>query len=140
MTTPFPPAVSLVTVTGAMYGTDTTARAGKVIFDLKQLLTDSTDKIDIPPYRAIAILGATNQIVVGGVAVPGTTPVAPGCFSIVLAATDYASLTPSPPNTSWYYETTFDLDGSSPWTVNYLLPHTPAVTDISQLTTAAGQN
>lgn len=140
MTSPFPPAVSLVTVTGAIYGVDTQPRTGKVIFDLKQLLTDSTDKISIPPDRSIAILGSTNYVVSGGIAVPNTVPVSPGCFSIVLVATDYANLVASAPNTSWYYETTFDLDGSSPWTVNYLLPHSPAVVDVSQLTTTTGQN
>jgi hypothetical protein len=134
MTTPFPPAVPLVNVTGAQYGADTTPRTGRIIFSLQQLLTDSGDKISIPPFKAVAILGVTNMIVSGGVASPSTVPIGPGCFSIVLVATDYAGFTPALEGVV-YYATTYDLDGSAPYTVNYLVPHVPSPVDISALTT-----
>lgn len=134
MTSPFPPAVQLVNVTGAQYGADTTARTGRVLFDLRQLLEDSADKISIPPYRAIAVLGQTNTVITGGVATPGTAPIGAGCFSIVLVATDYVNFVPDNFQGQLYYEVTYDLDGSDPYTVNYLIPHTPSPVDLSQLT------
>lgn len=133
MTSPFPPAINLVNVTGAQYGADTTPRTGRIIFDIRQLLSDATDKISIPPYRAIAILGQTNFIISGGVSTPNPVSVAPGCFSIVLVATDNVNLSPDAYQGQLYYETTYDLDGSQPYTVNYLIPHTPSPVDISAL-------
>jgi len=136
MTTPFPTSVPLVNVTGALYGADTTPRTGRVLFTMTHFLQDPTDKITIPTFRAIAILGVTSFVVQNGAAVPAPAPAGPGCFSIVLVATDYnALITESGAPT---YTVTYDLDGDDPYVRYYQIPHTPSPVDISQLAEAQG--
>lgn len=136
MTTPFPPAVPLVQVTGALYGWNGQPRTGRVIFEMTGIAQDPTDKVTIPPARVTAVLGTTSFIVSNGVSVPGNPP-GPGCFSVVLVATDYANLL-TDTDTAFVYKVTIDLDGDDPVVRYYIVPHTPAVTDISQMTEVGG--
>lgn len=134
---PFPPAIPLVTVTGALFGWDSMPRTGRLLFEMTHFVQDSPDMVMLPPCRVNVVLGTTNFVVQGGVVVSGVNSVGPGCFSIVLVATDYSHLV-SDQGSAPAYTVVYDLDNDTPFTRYYTLPSTPSVTDISELTEVGG--
>jgi hypothetical protein len=113
--------LSMVTVNGTFLDATKAPLTGQVTFVPVAVLTASG--VPVP----VLVTDTSDSIVIGPAGI--TRVLAAGAFTVALAPTDAAGLSPS----GWAYQVTVSLDGVQPQQFMRLIPHTPSPVDFSAL-------